>query len=199
MNEGDAVRYQAQYYLADHSFEFAKVGKNVRIHTQCLIPNPENVEIGDNVRIDAFTILSAKRIVIGDFVHIGSHCSLTGRGKIEFQDFSAMSHGARIFTSTDDLSVPALTNTTVPDELQKIITASVAVEKHAIIGTGAVVMPGVMIGFGAVIAAMAYVRDSVKPYSIVGGVPAKFIKERVRHISAEALAELERKCRESMK
>ena len=192
--EADHVSYLAQYYFADNSFGFKKVGSNVKIHTQSIIPNPENVEIGDNVRIDAFSVLSAHRIIIGSNVHIGAHCVLSGRGKIEFKDFSAMSHGSEIFTSTDDLTVPALTNTTVPLELQALITAPVTIEKHAIIGTKSVIMPGVTLGFGSVVGAMSYVKESVKPYTIVGGVPARFLKERVRHISAEALAELERKC-----
>lgn len=193
----DWLKYNASYDLAGPDFGFRKVGKNVRIHCLAIVPNPETIELGDNVRIDAFTVLSAREIVIGSHVHLGAHCVLSGRGKIEFADFSAMSHGARIFTSTDDLSVPALTNTTIPDELQALITADVLIEKHAIIGTGAVVMPGVTLGMGSVAAALSYVKSSVRPYSIVGGVPAKFIRERVRHISAESLAELERRCCQS--
>lgn len=194
--DGDWMRYTA-LFDSDFGSGLKKVGKNVKIHCMAIIPHPETVSIGDNVRIDAFTILSAKEIVIGSHVHIGAHCVLSGRGRIEFQDFSAMSHGARIFTSTDDLSVPALVNTTVPDELQALITGDVCIEKHAIIGTGAVLMPGVTLGMGSVAGAMSYVKDSVRPYSIVGGVPAKFIRERVRHISAEALSELERQCCQS--
>lgn len=190
----DWLKYNASYDIANESFGFRKVGKNVKIHCLAIIPNPENISIGDNVRIDAFSILSAHEIVIGSNVHIGAHCVLTGRGKIEFQDFSAMSHGGQIFTSTDDLSVPALTNTTVPDELQALITADVIIEKHAIVGAGATLMPGVRLGFGSVAGVKSFVKDNVRPYSIVGGIPAKFIKERVRHISAEALEELERRC-----
>lgn len=46
------------------------------------------------------------------------------------------------------------------------------------IGLNAVIMKGVTIGDGAVIAAGAVVTSDVKPYSIVGGVPAKHIKYR---------------------
>lgn len=194
MNESHFRQYNNQYLVATSEDGFRKIGRNVRIHCSVLIPHPESIEIGDNVRIDAYSILSAKEIVIGSYVHIGAHCVLSGGGRIEFADFSAMSHGARIFTSTDDLSEPALTNTTVPLELQKLTTAPVSIERHAIIGTGAVIMPGVTLGASSVVGAMSYVKVSARPYSIIGGAPAKFIKERVRHISPEALGELERRC-----
>jgi acetyltransferase-like isoleucine patch superfamily enzyme len=44
------------------------------------------------------------------------------------------------------------------------------------IGTGAVILPDVVIGEGAVVGANAVVHRSVDPYTIVGGVPAKYIK-----------------------
>ncbi len=46
------------------------------------------------------------------------------------------------------------------------------------IGYGAIIMNGVTIGDGAVIGARAVVTKDVAPYSVVGGVPAKFIKKR---------------------
>lgn len=192
----DWLKYNASYDLAGERHGFKRVGKNVRIHCLAIIPNPENISIGDNVRVDAFTILSAHEIVIGNFVHIGAHCVLTGRGKIEFQDFSSMSHGSQIFTSTDDLNIPALTNTTVPFELQRLITENVLIEKHAIVGASSTMMPGTTLGFGAVIGAKSYVRlrDRVKPYTIVAGCPAKFVRERSWHISATALSALEQRC-----
>lgn len=189
---GDAFKYGAGYYRGDEC-GFRRVGKNVQVHCQAIIPHAENIEVGDNVRIDAFTILSANEIIIGSFVHIASGCLMSGRGRIEFKDFSAMSHGAKIFTSADDLSVPALTNTTVPIELQALLTAPVTIDKHAIIGAGAIVMPGVTLGTGSVVAALSYVKEVVRPWSIVGGIPARLIKERAKHISSESLAELERR------
>ena len=46
------------------------------------------------------------------------------------------------------------------------------------IGHGAIVLPGVRVGHGSVVAAGAAVCKDVEPYSIVGGVPAKAIKDR---------------------
>jgi acetyltransferase-like isoleucine patch superfamily enzyme len=47
-----------------------------------------------------------------------------------------------------------------------------------VIGTRVTILPGVHVGTGAVIASGAVVTKDVAPYAVVGGVPAKFIKER---------------------
>ncbi|MDY2949120.1 MAG: CatB-related O-acetyltransferase, partial [Lachnospiraceae bacterium] len=66
---------------------------------------------------------------------------------------------------------------------------NILVDDDVWIGYGVVVMSGVHIGQGAVIAAGAVVTKDVPPYSIVGGVPAKVIKYR---FSAEMIKELMR-------
>jgi maltose O-acetyltransferase len=56
-------------------------------------------------------------------------------------------------------------------------TAPIIVEDHVWIGTGAIILPGVTIGRGAVVAAGAVVHRDVAPKTLVGGVPARFIRE----------------------
>jgi phosphonate metabolism protein (transferase hexapeptide repeat family) len=58
------------------------------------------------------------------------------------------------------------------------------------LGHAAVVLPGVTVGHGAIVAAGAVVAKDVAPYTIVGGVPAKFIKRRHPEPLAERLAAL---------
>ncbi|GGC11224.1 hypothetical protein GCM10011494_32460 [Novosphingobium endophyticum] len=50
------------------------------------------------------------------------------------------------------------------------------VEDHAWIGSGAIILPGVTIGRGAVVAAGAVVHRDVAPLTVVGGVPARFLR-----------------------
>ena len=54
----------------------------------------------------------------------------------------------------------------------------VIIEDYVFIGPRAIILPGVKIGKGAIIAAGAVVTKEVAPYAIVGGVPAKIIGER---------------------
>jgi len=58
------------------------------------------------------------------------------------------------------------------------------------IGSEAMIMAGVTIGSGAIIAARAVVTKDVEPYAIVGGNPAEFIKYRFKHDKIEALLKL---------
>lgn len=55
----------------------------------------------------------------------------------------------------------------------------IVIEDDVWIGYNAIILGGVTIGTGAVIAAGAVVTENVEPYSIVGGVPAKLIKKRM--------------------
>lgn len=54
----------------------------------------------------------------------------------------------------------------------------VTLENDVWLGRNVLIMPGVTVGHGSIVAAGAVVTKDVEPYSIVGGVPAKFIKKR---------------------
>ena len=72
---------------------FKSVGINAKIHAMANIPFPENIEIGDNVRIDAFCsiIAPSRKVKFGNFVHIGSNCVFNlGEGAL-FDDYSGVS------------------------------------------------------------------------------------------------------------
>jgi len=58
------------------------------------------------------------------------------------------------------------------------------------LGHGVVIMPGVTVGTGAVVGAGAVVTKDVEPYTVVGGVPAKFLKRRFDQATARALINL---------
>jgi acetyltransferase-like isoleucine patch superfamily enzyme len=61
------------------------------------------------------------------------------------------------------------------------IGAPVQICDYVWLGSRSIVLPGITIGEGAVIAAGSVVTKNVKPYSVVGGIPAKVISERIRH------------------
>jgi len=58
-------------------------------------------------------------------------------------------------------------------------TKAIIIEDHVWIGTRVTVLPGVVIGYGSVIAAGSVVTKNVPPESLVAGVPAKVIKEHI--------------------
>jgi acetyltransferase-like isoleucine patch superfamily enzyme len=154
-------------------------GDDVRIHSSVVIINPEALRIGNHVRIDPFCLLSASgKITLGDHIHIAAHCSLVGAAGIELEDFTGVSHGARLFSAIDDMSGTHLTGPTVSDELRNVQSGPITLKRHAVVGTNAVIFPGVTIGEGAIIGALSFVREDVPAWSIWAGVPAKHVGTR---------------------
>jgi galactoside O-acetyltransferase len=155
-------------------------GSNVLLSKKTSLYNPSNIEIGNNVRIDDFCILSAgeKGIVIGDYVHIACYCLLIGAEKITMKDFSGLSSRVSIYSSTDDYSGNYLTNPTTPVEYRNVISKPVTLEKHVIIGASSVILPGVTLHEGVAAGANCLITKSFKPFSVLFGSPAKVIKQR---------------------
>ena len=159
---------------------FRKLGKNVKISDKASIYNPENISIGNNVRIDDFAIISAGEdgIVLGNNVHIACYCSLIGNAKISVGNYCGISSRCSVYSSTDDYSGEWLSNPTVPDEFKNVFSAPVTLQYHVLIGAGCVILPGVTFGDGATIASMSLVNKDIPEYTLYGGVPAKFIRNQ---------------------
>ena len=69
---------------------FKKLGKNVLISKKASIYGANNMEIGNNVRIDDFCFLSG-RIILGDYIHISAYSKKEeGKEGIEMEDFSGL-------------------------------------------------------------------------------------------------------------
>jgi acetyltransferase-like isoleucine patch superfamily enzyme len=114
------------------------------------------------------------RLVIGDHVFIGAGCEFNFKREITIGSHCLIASGC-CFVDHDHQSVqrdiPMCMQTDGPE-------APVTLESDVWIGANAVLLKGVTIGKGAIVAAGAVVRHSVPSYEIWGGVPAKKIGER---------------------
>lgn len=161
---------------------FKSLGINVKISDKASIYCCNEIEIGDNARIDDFCVVSGK-VKIGRNVHIAIFCNVAGGDEgIEFGDFSGLAYGCHIFTQSDDYSGASLTNPTVPKRYKKEIKKKVLIGRHVIVGTMSMVFPGVILAEGCAIGAMTLIRKSTEPWGIYLGNPAKRIKERKRDL-----------------
>lgn len=109
-----------------------------------------------------------KNLTIGDNSVINSKCRLDPRGGIVIGNNVSISNEVIILTADHDLSTPALDGR----------VRGVKIADYVWIGTRAIIMPGVKIERGAVIAAGALVAKDVGAFDVVAGVPAKVIKRR---------------------
>jgi acetyltransferase-like isoleucine patch superfamily enzyme len=164
---------------------FKKVGKNVSISDKCSIYNAKNIEIGSNVRIDDFVILSAGEggIKIGSHIHIACYTSLIGGGEIVVEDFSQVSSRVTILSSSDDFSGDFLVGPCILSEFTNVKSKKVLLKKHSVVGTGTTILPGVTLHEGAAVGAMSLVKNDIDEYTIFLGVPAKKLKNRSKKIS----------------
>jgi len=166
------------------NLEFASIGANALISDKASIYGASQIHIGDNVRIDDYSILSAGPggIFIGSFVHIACHCTLIGSERIRLADYSGLSARVSIYSSSDDYSGQWMTNPTVPSHFTNVKHCAVEIGRHSIVGAGSVILPGVSLGDGVAIGALSLVTKSCAEFGIYSGVPARFIRQRSRQL-----------------
>lgn len=163
---------------------FKKLGKNVKISNKASIYDYDQIEIGDNSRIDDFCILSGN-IKIGKYCHITPMCLIAGgEPGIDITDFCTLAYGVKVFSQSDDYSGESMVNSLIPKKYKKEHFSPVKLNKHVIVGAGAVIFPGVELGEGCSIGAMSLVLKSTQPWGIYVGTPAKRIKERSNKLLA---------------
>jgi acetyltransferase-like isoleucine patch superfamily enzyme len=163
---------------------FKSFGNNVLISDKCSIYNAKNIEIGSNVRIDDFCVISAGSggIKIGNNIHIAVYCSMIGDGEIIMEDFSGLSSKVSIYSSSDDYSGESLTNPTVSKEYTNVQSGKVHLKKHVIVGAGSVILPNIILEEGVAVGALSLVTKSFESYNIIVGNPAKILKSRKQNL-----------------
>lgn len=152
------------YHIEQRGLNHVKLGNNVRIAGPCRIEaiSCHNgdifsplISIGNNVNIEPKCHIGATHsIIIEDWCLFGSNVLVTDHA-----------HG-----DCSDLILP-------PIKRPLYSKGTVKIEEHCWIGENAVILPGVTIGHHSIVGAGAIVTKSFPPYSLIGGNPAKLIKQ----------------------
>jgi acetyltransferase-like isoleucine patch superfamily enzyme len=178
-NEQDARMRRAVWRALARRF-----GHGVRIGRGALARHPETFEIGDGVVIGEQAFVQGRfdgRCIIGDHTWIGPQAYLDARDLV-IEEYVGWGPGARVLGSQ---------HTGLPADIPVIQTdlriEPVRVEAWADVGVNAVLLPGITVGRGAIVGAGAVVTGDVAPFSIVAGVPARFVRWREGH--GEAVTE----------
>ena len=158
-------------------------GKNVLIGRHVVLYSPGQLTLGDDVRIDDFTIVSGK-VTMGSYIHVSQFCGLYGGDEgIVMEDFSGLSAKCSVYAVSDDYTGHSMTNPMVPAKYKPTsISKAVHIGKHAIVGCNSVVLPGVDIPEGAAVGSLSCVTRSLEPWSINIGIPAKKKSDRAKDI-----------------
>ena len=129
-------------------------GRNVTVWDNVQIDSPSKLTIGDNVSVNRNSILHA-----GGQIHIGSNV-LIGPGVIIYSQNHSYSDSKKLIIN------------------QGYNTKKVTISDNVWIAANAIILPGVTIGKGSIVAAGSVVTKDVPANSIVGGNPAELIKHR---------------------
>lgn len=126
-----------------------RIGRGSTIHTQATFYNPSNIQIGEDS-------------IIGEGV------VLDGREKLSIGNHVAIASEVMIYNAEHD----------VQHEDFHAVMEPIVIEDYVFIGPRAIILPGVTVKKGAIVAAGAVVTKDVESFDIVGGVPAKPIGKR---------------------
>lgn len=154
--------------------------RNILVHSTAVIVNFDEIHFGENIRIDPYTVISCRNLILGNHVHIAAGCGLFGTATIKMDDFSAISAHGLIYSSSDDYSGKALTNPTVPSDFTSVKHSEVVIGRHCLIGAHSTLLPGSQLKEGAAVGSASLVTGSLPPWYISAGIPAKPIKPRAR-------------------
>jgi putative colanic acid biosynthesis acetyltransferase WcaF len=131
-------------------------------------------KVGRNITFYPGIKLSpGNNMILGDHVDLAWGVLITTSGGVEIGDRTLVGYNTMIFSA----------NHVIPQNLERIFDAGHSKQKVTIandvwIGAGCIILPGVTIGEGAVIAGGSVVTKNVESFTMVGGVPAKLIKTR---------------------
>lgn len=151
------------------------------IHPTALFFGREHVVLGQNVRIDAYAVVTASHrgVLFGEFSHLGVGAQVFGtHGRVEIGRAVGIGPRVSIFTGSDDYTGGHLASPAVPDFFRHVRCGDVVIEDGAVIGCGSVILPGVTIGRGAAVGALSLVKRDVDPYTIVCGPDQRLLGRR---------------------
>ncbi|MDR9765630.1 DapH/DapD/GlmU-related protein [Shewanella baltica] len=147
-------------FISDCRVEYLKtrcnhIGTGVTILNDVSFSGYSNIELGDNVYVGKGTFILAEnsKVTIGNNVLIAPGVKINSRNHI-------------------------YSNPLVLINQQGHLGKDIIIEDDVWIASNAIILAGVKVGKGAVVAAGAVVTNNIKPYTIVGGIPAKYIGDR---------------------
>lgn len=165
------------------NFGFKSLGKNVLISRNARFYNCEKIEIGNNVRIDDFCVLSGK-IILKNYIHISLGVSLiAGDAGIEIGNHCCVSVKCSIFAITDNFNGDFLVGPLEKLDKRNVIEQKIILEDYVVVGCNTVLLPGAYLSIGVAVGALSLVKSRLEPFSIYGGCPCRFIRKRSRKMT----------------
>jgi len=184
------INEQKDYLIYFANFGNSSLLNNFKIWS--LLPTNKNVAVGDNCMLDCKILFESGsgNVIIGNSVYIGDS-TLLCRSKIEIKDHVFIAWGCYIYDH-DSHSLNYLDRIEDIDRQnsdyrnglnfiqnknwETVVSKPIKICSHAWIGMNVIILKGVTIGEGAIVAAGSVVTKDVAPWTIVAGNPALFVR-----------------------
>jgi len=166
---------------------FKSIGNDCKVGIGFSVSGNQYISIGDNFRAGKNVIIDAfdsyldqtftPNIFIGNNVTITDNCYISCANNIIINDGVLI--GVNTFITDNFHGNSGIEEIDIiPSKRNLSSKGPVIIGKNVWIGRNVCIMPGIKVGFGAIIGANAVVTKDIPPYAIAGGVPAKVIKYR---------------------
>ena len=156
--------------------DFRRIGADCVFEAGALVFHPENVSLGRNVYVGHYAILKGyyrNELIIGDETWIGQQCFMHAAGGLTIGARVGLGPAVKILTSQHEEA-----GRETPILFSPLALAAVTIEDDADVGMGAIVLPGVRIGRGAIVGAGSVVTRDIPSYAVVAGNPARILRHR---------------------
>ncbi len=174
MGKGVSIRHARQLH----------VGRNFIAEDDCEIHchSSRGITFGNKVTVGSFALIRptnyyggdvGEGLKVGDNSNIGPYSYIGCSGFIEIGSNVMISPRVSIYAENHNFA-----RTDVPMKEQGVTRESVRIEDDCWIAANSVILAGVTVGRGSIVAAGSVVTKDVEPYSFVGGVPARLLRSR---------------------
>lgn len=121
----------------------------------------------------------SKDFSAGEYSYVGNNCLIYPG--VSIGRYTMLAQNVQIIGADHNFDVPGVPSTFAGRPKLK----KTKIERDVWIGANSIIMTGIVIGDGSIVASGSIVTKDIAPFSIVGGVPAKFIKKRFENIADE--------------
>lgn len=148
---------------------------SIKVSPKSLVGN--EIVVGRNTQIDSMSL-------IGSYTYIGDYCAVT---RANIGRYVSIGNNVSIGPGEHCLKSASTSSHFYKNTYEQLTQGKCIIESDAWIGVDAIILRGVTVGFGSVVAANAVVTKDVPNYAVVAGVPAKIIKFRFEDSVIEKL------------
>ena len=154
------------------------VGENVLIDERVIFADPKCCQIGSNVRIDAGSVFTPGKLLIGNFVHIAGNVHINAGAGVTIGNGSNLGQGVKFYSNSDNYLNGEIGGPWFPSSPSSETAGQIILEGLNIIGANSVVGPNVTLAQGSCLGANSFLKESTSGWEVRAGNPAKTVRIR---------------------